>query len=139
MRSRFLFALILVLACHAKPLRAQDRFDSGPYKGFRKSPDEHIIVELEQPFRVRGIHGVIRDPSGSPLPDAAFEIRDDSSGKVWGASADKHGRFWILGIPRGTYRFKATLRGFQSVTGIITVSARARRKSTIELILPLGV
>src|SRR5258708_11883118 len=139
MRSRFLFVLIFFLVCHANPLRAQDRFDSGTYKGFRITHPESQIVELEQPFRVRVVHGVIRDPSGSPLPDAAFEIRGDSSGKVWGAVADKHGRFWIPGIPRGTYRFKATLRNFQSVTGTITVSARARRKSTIELILPLGV
>ncbi|HYL11364.1 MAG TPA: carboxypeptidase-like regulatory domain-containing protein [Candidatus Acidoferrales bacterium] len=138
MRNRFLF-LIFLLICCAKPLGAQDRFDSGPYKGFSRSPDEHIIVELEQPFRVRGIRGVIRDPSGSPLPKTVFEIRKDSSGKVWGAVADRHGRFWIPGIPPGTYSFKATLRSFQSVAGKITVSARAHRKSAIELILPLGV
>jgi protocatechuate 3,4-dioxygenase beta subunit len=138
MRNPFLFAL-LFLACCAKPLGAQDRFDSGPYKGFSKSSNEQNIVELEQPFRVRAVRGVIRDPSGSPLPKTLFEIRKDSSGKVWVAVADKRGRFWIPGIPPGTYSFKATLQSFQSVAGKITVSVRAHRKSAIELILPLGV
>jgi hypothetical protein len=139
MRGRFLFVLIFFLACHAKPLGAQDRFDSGPYKGFRIAHPESTIVELEQPFRVRVVRGVVRDPSGSPLPGTAFEIRDDSSGKVWGAVTDKHGHFAISAVSHGTFSFKATRDGFQSVIGKITVSARASRKSRIRLILPLGV
>jgi carboxypeptidase family protein len=139
MRSLFLLALLFPVSFSAGPLNAQDRFDSGPYKGFRMAHPESTIVELEQPFRVRAVRGVVRDPSGSPLPDTAFEIRDDSSGKVWGAVTDKHGHFTISAVSHGTFSFKATRDGFQSVIGKITVSARASRKSRIRLILPLGI
>jgi hypothetical protein len=134
-----LLALAFLQSLCTTSVNARDLFDSGPYGSFCTVPQGTELVELEQPFRVRVIQGVIRDPGGSPLPETVFEIREDSSGKAWRAVADKHGRFRIPGISRGTFTFKATRNGFQSVTGKIRVSAKARRGRIIELILPLGV
>ena len=42
-------------------------------------------------------------------------------------------------VPGGTYRFKATLSGFQSVVGTITVSKRAVKTYEIKIEMPVGV
>jgi len=117
---------------------AQDRFESGPNKGFTRSPTEHMIVKIESPFKVESVHGVIKDPAGYPMPDVTFEIRTES-GRIREAETDKMGRFKISGTAAGTYSFKATKDGFQSVIGKIVVAKKLNRKASIELTMPLGV
>ena len=36
---------------------AQDHFESGELKGFTRSPEEHIINHLDDPFTVREVKG----------------------------------------------------------------------------------
>jgi uncharacterized surface anchored protein len=84
------------------------------------------------------VHGVIRDPAGESLPGVDFKIRD-ASGRVRGAKTDKTGRFKISGTAAGTYSFKATKDGFQSVTGKIVVARKLNHKTSIELTMPRGV
>ena len=45
--------------------------------GFTKSPTEHIINQIEKPFVVRSVAGVISRRQGDqgPLPDVLFEIQ----------------------------------------------------------------
>ncbi len=117
---------------------AQDRFESGPHKGFTRSPTEHIIVEIESHFEVQSVHGVIKDPVGYPMPDVTFEIRTES-GRMREAKTDKMGRFKISGATAGTYSFKATKDGFQSVIGKIVAAKKLNHKASIELTMPLGV
>ena len=59
-----------------------------------------------------------------------------------GASPDasnEHGRFRMGHVAEGTYKFKTTLNGFQSVMGRITVSKKATRHDEIKIEIPVGV
>ena len=133
-----IFALLFCISLGG-PASAQDRFDSGRYKGFIKSPTEQVIVELERPFEVRSIRGLITDHIGYPMPDVLFEVRNPTTGKVFTTHTDHHGRFKMSSLPAGTYSFKARRSGFQSVTGRIVVSKKADRKAIIKIEMPLGV
>jgi len=42
-------------------------------------------------------------------------------------------------VPLGTYKFKATLSGFQSVTGTIVVSKEAPKKDEVKIQMRVGV
>ena len=109
---------------------------------FTKSPTEHIINQIEQPFVVRSVAGVISRKQGDqgPLPDVLFEIQGPGTDrKIRGSRTDEHGRFRIRHVPEGTYKFKATLNGFQSMMGTITVSKKAAKTDEIKIAMPVGV
>jgi hypothetical protein len=110
---------------------------------FTKSPTEHIINQIEDPFVVQSVKGVIsRQTSGpsEPLQNVLFEIQGpDADREIRRATTDENGRFKIGHVPAGKYRFKATLNGFQSVMGTITVSAKASKNNQIKVAMPVGV
>jgi len=72
------------------------------------------------------------------MPDVTFEIRAES-GRIREAKTDTMGRFKISGTAAGTYSFKATRNGFQSVVGKIVVAKKSDHKASIELTMPIGV
>jgi|SRR5215467_11271492 len=109
---------------------------------FKQSPAEHIIITIEDPFEVRSIRGTVTEAVGdsSPLPDVTFEVRGPGTkGKVKGAVTNEHGQFKIDHLPEGTYEFKATLNGWQSVEGKIVLSNKAPRHNRIRIEMRLGV
>jgi len=110
-------------------------------EGFTISPTEHIINRVQQPFVVRSVRGVIRaEEYREPPADVVFEIQGPGTERRFrGTKTDKHGRFRIRDVPAGTYRFKATLNGYQSVMGTVTVSRRAVKGAEIKLEMRLGV
>jgi hypothetical protein len=55
------------------------------------------------------------------------------------ATTDEHGRFKISHVPAGTYKFKATLNGFQSVVGTINISNKSTTENEIRLEMQVGV
>ena len=108
---------------------------------FTKSPTEHIIVFLDEAFVVRSVEGVIRTERGpdDPLSDVLLELQGPGSDKrIRSTRTDRQGRFQMRRVPNGTYRFKATLDGFQSVVGTIVVSKKSKIKE-IEIQMPFGV
>lgn len=110
--------------------------------GFTLSPSEHIIKEVDQPFVVRSVHGIITCPeqSDDPLPNALFEIRGPGKDTtIRHTRTDKDDRFRIPHVSQGDYRFKVTFAGNQSVVGVITVSRRAEKKAEIRIAMPVGV
>lgn len=119
---------------------AQERFESGDLSGFTRSPTEHIINEMYEPIRTRRVEGVVGLGHGGDsiaIPDVLFEVRGPgASPVVRGVKTDKMGRFYLKHIVPGTYRFKATLHGFQSVIGTIVV---IRRGSTAPIRIELRV
>ncbi|MFZ0980961.1 MAG: prealbumin-like fold domain-containing protein [Candidatus Acidiferrales bacterium] len=115
----------------------------GTVGDFTQSPTEHIIDRIDQPFVVRSVKGVIgRRTDGPPLAlqGVLFEIQGPGAErKIVRATTDKNGRFRIGHVPAGIYKFKATLNGFQSVMGTITVSKDASKLDEIEIAMPIGV
>jgi len=118
---------------------AQDR---NPVEGFTRSPTEHIINEVDQPFVVQQVKGIVTCPprSGDPLPNALFEIRGPGDNRtIRHAVTDEKGRFRIRHVPWGQYRFKATYNGNQSVVGTIIVCGRAQERDEIRIEMRVGV
>jgi len=108
---------------------------------FTRSPYEHIINEIDQPFVVRSVGGLITLPTGGePLAGVLFEIQGPGADRrIRRCKSDQHGRFKIGHVPEGTYRFKATLSGFQSMMGTVTVSRGAVKGNEIKIAMPFGV
>src|SRR5260370_28673698 len=105
--------------------------DEGTVGDFTKSAREHIINQLEQPFVVKSVMGTVSRKQGDrePLPNVLFEIQGPGGDRqIRRTLTDKHGRFKLGHVPEGTYKIKATLNGFQSVTGTITVSNTLRKR-----------
>jgi hypothetical protein len=134
----FRFALIVgsLLVTFAGDCRARDRFDSG--KGFTKSPTEHIIDEPDKPFTVRAVKGIVLDPSGAEMEGVVVEIRD-GAGQIRGTKTNRQGTFKLDGVPKGTYKFKITMNGFQSVVGDIIISNNANKKGQMKIVMKVGV
>lgn len=129
------FTLVLAI-----PLAAQERFASGDLKGFTRSPIEHIVVTLSEPFEVATVEGTILMEDASPLGDVLFEIRGPgSSERIRASSTDAKGKFKVKKVPEGTYMFKATKSGFQSVTGTLVVSRSNNGRKAIKIRMPVGV
>jgi hypothetical protein len=130
--------LLLVLLAFAPSQDAQQRFESGPYKGFVREEPELDKVEIGQPFEVpTTINGIIVHSEGQPVSGALFEIRD-GSGRVLSSVASDAGRFQIAHVRPGTYDFKVTKNGFHSVIGTITVSRKTPQKNSVHIQLSLG-
>lgn len=110
---------------------------------FTKSPTEHIINRIEQPFVVQSVKGIIsRQTAGptEPLANALFEIQGPGiDRKIRRATTDDKGHFKIGHVPAGSYKFKATLNGFQSAIGTITVSKEAPKADEIKIAMSIGV
>jgi len=109
---------------------------------FTKSPTEHVINQIEQPFFVRSVAGVISRKQGDqgPLPDVLFEVQGPGTDrKIRRSKTDEHGRFRIRHVAEGSYKFKATLNGFQSMMGTIKVSKEAAKTDEIKIAMPVGV
>ncbi len=107
---------------------------------FTRSPNEHIINEIQQPFVVRSVAGTITVQRGGPLASVLFEIEGPGTDrKVRRCKTDDSGRFKIGNLPQGTYRFKATLTSFQSEMGTVILSKKAAKASEIKIEMPVGV
>ena len=117
---------------------SQERIESGSLKGFTKSPTEHIIDELDNPFTVRAVRGVVLDPSGTEMDGVVVELQDEA-GRTKGTKTSRKGTFKLDGVPEGTYRFKVTMNGFQSVVGQIVVSKKANKADRIKIEMKAGV
>ena len=127
---RCFLAVLLMLA---PPCVAQDRFDSGQMKGFTKSPTEHIVITLEVPITVYAVQG-------TAIGDVIFELRGPGTSECIRATRSKeNGRFKITRVPFGSYIFKATKDGYQSVVGTLILSKEADRRNRVTIKLPVGV
>ena len=124
--------LLLVSTCIA-----EHRFQSGPYAGFTKLPQEQVIVELPKPLHIREVSGTVLAVKGrEPVRKALFELRDDATGKVKATKTDGEGRFQIKHIKDGKYTFKATRSGFQSVVGVLIVREKAPESQPVSIEMP---
>ncbi len=105
------------------------------------SPTENIIIHLDGPITVSAVQGTIMlSVHKDALEGVIFEIRGPgSSERVRAAKSDNKGHVEISHVRQGTYTFKATKDGFQSVVGTLIVSKKADRQSTVKIEMPLGV
>jgi hypothetical protein len=139
-------AAALLANCVSAPVRSSPSGSTKEshcdFESFTKSASEHIVVDLDKPFRVRSVEGVIASQGGD-WPDATFvtfEIRRaDGTGETRSAKTDSRGFFNLPGVPTGRYCFKATVDGWQSVMGVLIVTQDADPGSRVAFEMPLGV
>jgi hypothetical protein len=108
---------------------------------FTKSPIEHIIDTVEDPFRVRAVAGTISTGTGDTgRANVLLEVRGPGDERtIRHTLTDKNGRFKIPHLAEGNYRFKATLYGFQSVMGTIIVSKHNPAANEIKIEMRVGI
>jgi hypothetical protein len=108
---------------------------------FTKSPTEHIINQVYEPFQVKSVRGTITFyGSDEGVPKVLFEIEGPGSQRtIRHGLTDSHGQFRISRVPQGRYRFKATLNAYQSVVGTIVVSKHAAKSAAIAVQMHVGV
>ena len=108
---------------------------------FPPSASDHIVVELEPVFRVRKVEGTITSEAGE-WPDATtVVIQLHPSGQISAVQETRttpQGAFAMGDVAPGTYCFKATASGWQSVVGTIVVSRDADPASQVSFEMPLG-
>jgi len=132
---------ILLVAGMAVSCLAQERFPSGELKGFTKSPTEHIVSRVDEPITVSSVRGiVVFKGKDDALKQVVFEIRGPgTSERIRAAKSGDDGRFSIPRVSEGTYVFKASKGGFQSIVGTLVVSKKADHNKAIKIEMPLGV
>jgi hypothetical protein len=135
--------VLLLFALTTGPLSwAQDRFKSGELKGFTLGRSEHIMNRVDDPFTVRVVKGSItlQANPGSPAEGVLFELRGPGDSEtIVSTTTGRDGTFRLKHVRPGTYMFKATLLGFQSVFGTIVVARKAAADRIITFEMKLGV
>ena len=58
--------------------------------------------------------GMVRTPSGVPIPGANLRLVETGSGRAWVSWTDESGHFDLPGLPLGHYRIEASQLGFDS-------------------------
>ena len=133
-----LFFIPILLPCAV--LLGQSRFSSGEFKGFTVSPTEHIINRYEEEVKAHVFLGVVVDPSGFPISGVVVEVRGPGKNEhVKGTLTDESGRFQFRHLRVGTYAFKVTSNGFQSVVGQVQIVAASGQKPLVRITLKVGV
>ena len=137
MLTRFYFMAL----CLTFPSFGQERLQSGEFKGFTKSATEHIISRIDEPFRVTSVHRmVVFKDRNDGLKEVLLEIRGPGNSEhIRATKSNGDGSFRILHVPEGTYAFKATKNGFQSVVGTIVISKKADKPHRIKIGMAAGV
>ncbi len=80
--------------------------------------------------------GVVRDPSGAPIPETRIRVLNAVTNLVRETTSDASGSYLIPALPPGPYRVEAERQGFKTaqVTGIVLeVAQRARVDLRLEL------
>ncbi len=126
-----------ILACS---LLAQRRFADGEFKGFTESPTEHIINRYDGVIETRVFEGSVIDSSGAPMRSAVVEVRGPgTSERIKATMTNKGGNFRIGRLSEGSYIFKITRDGFQSVVGQLKIKPGSGGKAPIRFELRFGV
>jgi len=127
--------LTIVLSLYAA---SQERYESGPLKGFTIGQSSGNAIEISEPFRVCTVKGVIEAEQGNvPVAGAVFQMRDDT-GAVFTATADNNGKFSITNATAATYTIMITARGFHAAIGTLVVSRKCYRHGIIRIRLHVG-
>src|SRR5262245_49842598 len=84
-----------------------------------------------------GIRGIVRDPSGAVIPNAAIKLTDNSTGVEYTTVSSSDGGFLFPNLQFGSYKLTATAPGFQT-TAIAAVTVESGRVTDVSVELKVG-
>jgi len=81
--------------------------------------------------------GVVTDPSGAVIPNAAVRLIDEGKGFTFSAATDATGRYVFRNLPPSAYRLSAQAPGFQ---GYIQegITLDVQQNAVVDVALKLG-
>ena len=80
------------------------------------------------------IVGIVYDPSGAVLADAAVKVTNLKTGRVYEVKTGATGEYEVPGLPAGTYKVEADHAGFKTgIVSDIVLYATDRRNADIRL------
>jgi hypothetical protein len=80
------------------------------------------------------VSGVVKDPSGATVPDAAVEAVENSTRLKYTATSNASGEFLLGQLPVGVYKLTVTAKGFkQSVMSDVATHAGDKLRETFSL------
>lgn len=83
------------------------------------------------------VAGVVQDPSGARIPNAAITIRSDDGSVEQQTTTDSVGSYQVNSLPAGQYTVRVTARGFK-VFSRTSLQLQANQTSTVNLNLAIG-
>jgi hypothetical protein len=84
-----------------------------------------------------GIHGIVRDPSGSVVPKAALKLRDMGTGLEQKTTSTGEGNFAFANLQAAVYRLTVTVPGFQTAV-YDNISVDTGRTKDVAVQMSLG-
>jgi hypothetical protein len=104
-------------------------------------PNECYMTKFfADPFTVRRVKGTIISQAG-PWPEGVlvlFEIRAKAGdATVRQATSNEQGEISVPDLPPGEYCFRAMVKGWQTVAGLVTVSEKAPRNAKLSFEMSL--
>ena len=80
--------------------------------------------------------GIVTDPAGAAVPDAALTLTDENKGFTFTTKTGQDGRFVLRNLAPGTYRLDATsggMRPYRRPNIVLSVGQNAEANITFEL------
>ncbi|MBY0374290.1 MAG: TonB-dependent receptor [Bryobacteraceae bacterium] len=96
-----------------------------------------LLLLLGGPAFAQELHGLLRDPAGSPLPNATVRLAHPALNVPLSQSTAPDGGFHFVALPTGTYTLTVSHPGFATLsrTGL---TLRAADRLSLDLTLSLG-
>ncbi len=96
-----------------------------------------LLVLASGVFAQAELTGVIRDPAGLPVPDAAVTAQEQSTAAQFRAISGPRGEYHLLGLPAGEYTLAVERAGFRPYRRH-GITLRAGDQRTLEAALEIG-
>lgn len=95
----------------------------GPRRLVRLLPAALLLATIASPVfaQIGRVNGVAKDEDGQPLKGATITADNTNVGQTFTATTDDKGRFQLLGLRGGTWRFIAQAPGFEPEVGSMPV------------------
>jgi hypothetical protein len=99
------------------------------------------IVELAIPsfaqLSTASITGVVRDPSGSPIPNAKIVVTNTDTGVQHPSQTNNAGNYLVLSLTPGHYSLRVTADGFQAAENP-SITLEVNQTATIDVTMKVG-
>jgi Carboxypeptidase regulatory-like domain len=123
------FVLVTLLCA---PALAQQRYTSGPFKGFQMAHPEGLSLAFAPLHSGTSLSGTVQLEGGAPIAGVVVELRGSGAKTdIHAAKTDAKGHFSFQSLRDGTYRLKTTRNGFGPAIGEVDVSASGKSEAVV--------